>query len=483
MSEFEDSMKELDLNPNAEHADQVIDEINDLKSPKNKKDKDTIFTSFLETPDYILEEVSSSPLSPDSPLVSGEDNLEFIKYSKLKDTFERVREIRYCEKTYKPLMDKVVVKGGVGLPTEATEYENTSEIINNIREFLCKYVQLPPFYEYLFPQLVLFYWVYEKFPFVPYLHFIGGTGTGKTTAMEVLGSICYKPIDTTGSLTIASIFRLATTWKGTLLIDEFDSSGENAPEMISFLKSGVSNRFLFRTEGEAKKEVEVYIVKSPKIFTSETPISDAGLQSRTIEIKMDKNHKRLPLYKLPHFYEESQKIRNKLLAWRLRNFNKVDLSKIEYGFEELEIFDRRVQQIITPIYYFSDEETKKQIRIFAIEQEIETKRQRRESLEGQIFEVIYENYTLAMFQDISLSHIATIINKNTKYPISERRIAGIVRKIFDIDTIRKGTGSEKETVLIIEGKEESIKEKAIYYGLSSSNSSGESVGCGEGEAK
>ena len=71
--------------------------------------------------------------------------------------------------------------------------------------------------------------------------------------MEVLGSICYKPIDTTGSLTIASIFRLATTWKGTLLIDEFDSGGEHANEMISFLKSGVSNRLLFRTEGEKKR--------------------------------------------------------------------------------------------------------------------------------------------------------------------------------------------------------------------------------------
>lgn len=472
MDEFDKTIKELDF---TDETKEVVEEIAELD--KKKKD-DSIYTSFLETEDYILEEVSSSPLSPDSPLVSGETKLEFIKYSKLNDTFERVREIKHREKVYKPLMDKVVIRGGVGLPTGITEYKDTSEIINNIKDFLFKYIQLPSFYENLFPQLILFYWVYEKFPFVPYLHFIGGTGTGKTTAMEVLGSICYKPIDTTGSLTIASIFRLATTWKGTLLIDEFDSGGEHANEMISFLKSGVSNRLLFRTEGEKKKEVEVYIVKSPKVFTSETPISDAGLQSRTIEIKMDKNQRRLPLYKLPHFYKEAQEIRNKLLLWRLRNFNKVNLEEIEFGFPELEIFDRRVQQIITPIYYFSDENAKKQIRIFAKEQEMETKRQRRESLEGQIFEIIYENYSLSVFVDISLSSIAQVINKNTKYPVSERRIAGIVRKILDIDTVRKGTGSEKETILIIEGKEDDIKEKAIYYGLAPAGG-GESGESGE----
>ena len=67
----------------------------------------------------------------------------------------------------------------------------------------------------------MFYWIYEKFPFIPYVHFVGGTGTGKSSATFTLGSLCYKPIDTTGSMTISSIFRLATSWRGTLLIDEF----------------------------------------------------------------------------------------------------------------------------------------------------------------------------------------------------------------------------------------------------------------------
>ena len=460
----------------------AVDEADDLnKSEKKKKDENTIYTSFLETPDFILEEISSSPLSPDSPFIPGETELEFVKYSKLNDTFERVRETTYCEKIYKPITDKIVLKGGVGLPTGVTDYENTSEIINQIRDFLIKYVQLPTFYENLLPQLVLFYWVYEKFPFVPYLHFIGGTGTGKTTAMETLGSICYKPIDTTGSLTIASLFRLATSWKGTLLIDEFNTvGGEESGEMISFLKSGVSNRLIFRTEGEKKKEVEVYIVKSPKVFTSENPITDAGLQSRTLEIKMDKNNRRVPLYKLPHYHQEAQEIRNKLLLWRLRNFSKVDLSKIEFGYPELEPFDRRVQQILTPIYYFSDDAARKQIAVFAKEQEIETKRQRRESLDGLIFEVIYDHYKMPTTTDLALSTIVGIVNKTaTKYPITERKLAGIVRKVLGIDTKRVGTGGEKETILLFEGKEELIEEKAIYFGLSYPEISGESVQCGE----
>ena len=460
----------------------AVDEADDLnKSEKKKKDENTIYTSFLETPDFILEEISSTPLSPDTPFVPGETELQFIKYSKLNDTFEKVRETIYCEKIYKPITDKIVLKGGVGLPTGVTEYENTSEIINEITDFLVKYIELPTFYEKLLPQLILFYWVYERFPFVPYLHFIGGTGTGKTTAMEALGSICYKPIDTTGSLTIASLFRLATSWKGTLMIDEFNSvGGEDAGEMLSFLKSGVSNRLLFRTEGEKKKEVEVYIVKSPKMFTSENPITDAGLQSRTLEIKMEKNTRKIPLYRLSHYYKEAQQIRNKLLLWRLRNFSKIDLTKIEFGFPELSIFDRRVQQILTPIYYFSDDTARKQITIFAKEQEIETKRQRRESMDGLIFEVIYDHYKMPITTDLALSTIVGIVNKTaTKYPITERKLAGIVRKIIGIDTKRVGNGAEKETILIFEGREKTIEEKAIYFGLSYPETSGVSVLSGE----
>jgi hypothetical protein len=363
---------------------------------------------------------------------------------------------------------------GIYLATGVKEYKNTKEITDQITEFIKKNVQLPPFFEKFLPRLILFYWLYEKFPFIPYIHFVGRTSTGKTTAMEVVGMLSYKSIDTTGSLTIASMFRVATAWRGTLLIDEFDKVGENAREITSFLKSGTSNRLVLRVEGEKKREVRAYIVKSPKMFTSESPISDAGLQSRTILVKMDTNTRRLPLFLLPEDYAEAQEIRNKLLLWRLKNLNNVNLKDIRYGYPELEVFDRRVQQVITPIYYFSDDETKADIITFAKEQEEETKRLRLESLNGKIFEMMIDIWNVG--EEVQVKAITFTLNEESKglgfkNELTEEKVSRIIRKILGFETEARGDSKLKWVVR----NEEKAKELKDYYGIPSINLSVPSV--------
>ena len=455
MTKHEDELEQM-----LKEEYQEKDTSNKKTTPKN--DDNVVETSFLETKDYILEQISNATLATHATQFQDVDNFKFVKYSKLKGDYELVKQFEHGNKVYVPIVDDALSKGGVLLPTGVSEYNSTQEIIDEIYQYISDNTELPATYEKLFPHLVLFYWLYEKFPFIPYIHFVGRTATGKTTAMETVGSICYKPIDTTGSLTIASIFRLATTWRGTLLIDEFDNVGDNSKEITSFLKSGVSNKLVFRTEGEKTKKVTAYVVKSPKLFTSENPISDAGLQSRTIVVKMEKNKRRLPLYKLNKYYEMGTSIRNKLLLWRLRNLNNIDLSKIEYGFPELEIFDRRVQQILTPIYYFSDDITKKEILKFAEEQERETKRERREAIDGKLFEIIVEKHTNLL--DLALTGIAEEFNKGSKFPITEKRIAGVIRKILDFDIQR--VGHEKKSTVILEDQAERITMLCAYYGMS-----------------
>lgn len=462
------------LNNNADfpldstEVEEIVKEKSKKSNNTNNNKDNTIYTSYLETSEFILEEVLCSPHPTRSPHLSQGSSPKFIKYSKLDGTFEEVEEFFEEDLVYKPIVDDLLTKKGINLPTGVAEYKDTAEIIKEIKEFIHEGAELPLLYENLFPYLTLFYWVYERFPFIPYVQFVGGTGTGKTTAMEVFGSLCYKSIDTTGSLTISSIFRLATAWKGTLLIDEFESVGEQAHEMVSFLKSGVSDRLVFRSEAKDSKrfDVKAYTVKAPKLFTSEKPIEDAGLQSRTIVVEMEKNTRKIPLYKLPKFYEKANLIRNKLLLWRLRNLNKIDLSEIEYGFPELEVFDRRVQQIITPIYYFSDDAAKQEIQFLAKSQEDETLRQRRESDEGKIFEIIVEEYNRGVAP--TLSTIVNYVNKDRKIQMHERGAGEIVRKILGFDIKRTGTGANKESIVLVDTPNaiEHLKSKAQYYGIS-----------------
>ncbi len=347
------------------------------------------------------------------------------------------------------------------LPNETKEYGNINKLIKQLREFFNEYFEAPDFSQNLFPYLVVFYWVYDRFPFIPYVHFLGRTGTGKTTAMEVLGSVCYKPIDASGAISLASIFRVVSQWKGTLLIDEFYPGGDKYKEMLSLLKSGVSNRVVLRVEGEKKREVMAYVVKSPKLFTSEKPISDVGLRSRVIEVRMEKNTRRIPLYRQKDFLDEAQELRNKLLLWRFRKLSKIDLTKIKYGFKKLRVFDGRTQQVITPIYYMANKEAKKDIVRFAKEQEEETIRERREALDGQAFVVIYDCYKKGI--EPSLSEIAEVLNKNSKYPITERRLGNIVRKMLGFDIQR--LGHDNISTVISSKDHEKIEESCKYYGI------------------
>lgn len=438
----------------------------DIKKKKEKKDN-VVETSFLETPEYILEQIASADYADDAVRKRELGKASFVKFSRLNGEIDFVNEFEYKGVVYRPIVDDILLKGGITLPTGIKEYKNTKEITDQIYEYITDRIQIPKNpvnYERFIPNLILFYWLYDKFPFVPYVHFVGGTGTGKSTAMYTIGDLCYKSIDTAGSLTIASMFRMSTYWRGTLLIDEFEKVGEDTKSVILFLKAGVSDRLIVRTEGDKIKKLTAYIVKSPKIFTSERPVDDAGLQSRTITIKMEKNTKRLPLYQLKEDYEEAQEIQNKLLLWRLHNYDNINLKDIKYGFPELEVFDRRVQQILTPIYYFSDEEKRKDILQFAKEQEEETLRERRESLEGSIFELMLDIWNNG--EEVQLKSLTSRLNEDRKSggyrsELTEKKVANIIRKVLGFDIEQRGHDKARWVVM----NRENLESKASYFGI------------------
>lgn len=461
--------------------DLMADELNlPVKRENHKKNEENVvYTSFIDTERYTLEQIYIYNIynNINSPIIDNNashathatyaTDCHFLIYDKTTGTMDTTKVFTYNNKVFKPIVDELIDNRIVLLPSGAEKYKSIDSLIKEIKEFLYEYFEAPQFFENFFPYLVLFYWVYEKFPFIPYIHFIGRTGTGKSTALEVLGSICYKPIDASGAITTASIFRIASLWKGTLLLDEFNPGGDSYNEMLSLLKSGVSNKAVLRVEGDKKREVKAYLVKSPKIFTSEKPVSDAGLRSRIVEIKMDMNKRRIPLYRQDRFLVKAEELRNKLLYWRLTNLNKLNLKEIEYGIEELKSFQGRVQQVITPVYYLAGTEARKEIIEFAKEQQEETLRERRDSLEGQVFEVIYEHYQRD--SQPSLSAIAEVINKDTKFPISERKLSNIIRKMLDFDIRR--SGHENISTVVLENKEEHIKDLCSYYGIFLSDAS------------
>ena len=68
-------------------------------------------------------------------------------------------------------------------PSEATPYSSETGLIEEISNFLHRYLCLEPKFEKFVPYYVCFTWVYDRFPVLPYLRALGDTGRGKTLSI------------------------------------------------------------------------------------------------------------------------------------------------------------------------------------------------------------------------------------------------------------------------------------------------------------
>ena len=80
-------------------------------------------------------------------------------------------------------------------------FDFASLIYWQIRAYIHRYLEPPPSYEAISALYILLTWVYEFAPSFPYLRVIGDWGTGKTRYLQVVGSICFRPIFASGAAT------------------------------------------------------------------------------------------------------------------------------------------------------------------------------------------------------------------------------------------------------------------------------------------
>src|SRR6266568_1860705 len=129
-------------------------------------------------------------------------------------------------------------------PSEPAEYDSEQELVEGIKAFINRYVDISPLFEQIASYYVLFSWVYDAFNELPYLRLRGDTGSGKTRFLLTAGSLCYKPIFASGASTVSPLFRIIDAFRGTLIIDEgdFRLSDEKA-EVVKILNNGNARGF------------------------------------------------------------------------------------------------------------------------------------------------------------------------------------------------------------------------------------------------
>lgn len=307
------------------------------------------------------------------------------------------------------------------LPSGIEEYGSEEYLLASVRAFIHRYVDLSLAFEEIAAYYVLFTWLYDAFNELPYLRVRGDYGSGKSRFLLTVGSLMYKPIFASGASTVSPIFRIIDAFRGTLIIDESDfrESDERA-EVVKILNNGNARGFpVLRTEVTKSREFDprAYHVFGPKVIATRGFFSDRALESRclTEELGLSRLRDDVPLNLPAAHAEEAQRLRNRLLLFRLRNFGKPrDLAAlVDRGIEP------RLAQIFAPLMSVMDEpSSRERVRALARQYHRDLVCDRSLDLEAQVLEVVRD--LAAKGQTISLKDIAAAFEERYGAEVDRR---------------------------------------------------------------
>lgn len=208
------------------------------------------------------------------------------------------------------------------LASEVGTYPSVEALVERVRSFIHKYVDLSDVFEEIAAHYVLLTWVYDRFNELPYLRVRGDYGSGKSRFLLTVGSLCWKPIFASGASTVSPLFRLIDEVGGVLVVDEADfwASDERA-EIVKILNNGNARGFpVLRSEVTPSKEFRprAFNIFGPKLVATRHEFEDEALESRCLTETLGRRPLRgdIPISLPSVFDEEALALRNMLLRYR-----------------------------------------------------------------------------------------------------------------------------------------------------------------------
>jgi hypothetical protein len=329
------------------------------------------------------------------------------------------------------------------LPSEPMIYGSEEKLVADIQEFIHRYVDLDTSFEKVATYYVILTWLYDAFNELPYLRFRGDYGTGKTRALLILGSLCYKGFFASGASTVSPIFHTLDAFRGTLIFDEADFrfSDEKA-EIVKILNNGnVQGLPVLRTMMNRQREFnpQAFHVFGPKIVATRGSYDDKGLESRflTQEMGSRKLRQDIPINLPNSFKDEARELRNKLLLYRFhrRMDVKLDESLVDPKLEP------RLNQILLPLLsVVSDDNLRSELRSMALDAQLSLVADRGLLVEAQVLEIVAELMVGSQRPVVPVADIVSVFIERYGFeyerPITNRWIGSILRKRLNIRTYK-----------------------------------------------
>jgi len=285
------------------------------RTKKAEDERKTRKTSFLVSGPTLFEQIH----------VSGRSM--FVAYDTTNGEVRQITGIELADETLEPIDGEDMELGAVKLPSGVEEYGDTPGMLAEIESHVYKYLDVSPSYMKFAAYYILLSWLYDRFSTLPYLRALGDTGCGKSRFLDVIGGLCYKAISASGCVTPAPIYRMIRKWGGTLILDEADMKNtDEYNEVITILNCGFERgRPVLRATKDQPDKIQVLPVYGPKVFATRRRFQDVALEARCLtEIMRETDRSDIPPVLGRKFLEEQQRLRNKLLLFRLRKYVKVD---------------------------------------------------------------------------------------------------------------------------------------------------------------
>lgn len=236
-------------------------------------------------------------------------------------------------------------------PESAERYPSVGRLVADIESYIARYVDLSEEFLGVATAYVLLSWVHDAFNELPYLRFRGEWGSGKTRALLIIGSICYKPFFASGASTVSPIFHTLDAFGGTLVADETDFrfSDEKA-ELVKIFNNGNVRGFpVLRSSANAQGTFDprAFSVFGPKIVAMRHSFDDQALESRFLTHEMGTRHlpRGIPI-NLPDLQrDEARALRNQLLWYRFTTLDRMAINADVYDTK----LSARLNQIVAPL--------------------------------------------------------------------------------------------------------------------------------------
>ncbi len=331
-------------------------------------------------------------------------------------------------------------------PSEPQDYGSVGHLIDEIEEYIHKYVDVSSRFQRLAAYYVLFTWLFDGFAELPYLRLRGDYGNGKTRFLLVVGSLCYKPIFASGATSTSAIFRMLDCFGGTLIVDEGDFRySDEKSDLIKIFNNGNQKGLpVIKTEMSGTKEFNprAFDVFAPKILASRGSFDDKALESRflTEEAGTRPLRKDIPINLPPTYKDEALALRNKLLMYRFRNFRAQQHLNIDLDPR----IEPRLRQIFGPLLsVIPDTSTRNELTDLLWEYHRELRADRSLEIEGQLLSIIRDLLSKSTGASISIKQITerflNLYGQDYER-ITPKWIGMIVRKRLHLNTQRSGNG-------------------------------------------